>query len=201
MDERFEKDGEGGGVEEDVVKVRVARSGRDRLRANSGAGRLDSSAVPGRALRRPRRSTRDRWLDRPMRPRRIVPVVFIATASCGTLVQVVDDREVPIAAAHVQLIYPSLNGPEAMTDARGYARLSDSWLNRPAFSMVPAWVWVSTPAGRWTFDYPPPSVLHLDPDRMEQHHHKAVQPDEVLSELGRAQNRCSRSPADPRAAW
>jgi hypothetical protein len=24
MDERFEKDGEGGGVEEDVVKVRVA---------------------------------------------------------------------------------------------------------------------------------------------------------------------------------
>jgi hypothetical protein len=69
MDERFEKDGEGGtergrspsgGVKEDVVKVRVARSGRGRLRAGKGKGRLESSAAPGRAFRRPRRSTRDR---------------------------------------------------------------------------------------------------------------------------------------------
>jgi hypothetical protein len=117
-----------------------------------------------------------------MRPTRIVPAVFITLAGCGTLVQVVDEREAPIAAACVQLIYPSFNGQEGMTDVSGYTRLRDSWFNRPLFSMVPASVWVSTAAGRWSFAYPPPPVLQLDPERMEPHHQKASQQDAAADE-------------------
>jgi hypothetical protein len=107
-----------------------------------------------------------------MRPRRVIRAAviavtilgaFIAVTSCGTLVQVMDDHKEPVSAARVRLIYPSFGGPTTTTDKSGFARLGDSWFNRPPCSMMPAWVQVSTAAGIWTFDYPPPAVLRLGP--------------------------------------
>jgi hypothetical protein len=113
-----------------------------------------------------------RWLDRYMRTRRIKTAICIGLAftaacvamtSCGTLVQVVDERQAAVSAAQVLIIYPSFNGPSTATDSDGYARLSDCWFHLPAFSMEPAWVVISTPTGTWHFDYPPPSILRLVP--------------------------------------
>jgi hypothetical protein len=110
-----------------------------------------------------------------MLARSICHAAFIAFAGCGTLVQVVDEHETPVAAARVLLMYPSFSGPETTTDSRGYARLGDSWFSRPFFSMDPGWVEVSTESGRWTFDYPPLPLLRLDPAGIEPHHQEASQ--------------------------
>lgn len=103
-------------------------------------------------------------------------IVIVANASCGTLVQVVDARETPVPGASVQIIYLSINGPSAMTDSAGYARLGDAWFSRPLYSMVPQWVWIMTSAGKWSFNYPPPPVIRLEPSKMEQPYSPASQP-------------------------
>jgi len=89
-------------------------------------------------------------------------------AGCGTLVQVVDTRDAPVSGAQVQLVDARFNSPIVITDSDGYVRIKDSFLWRPLFSSMPAWVSVTTAAGRWAFDYPPPSVLRLD----ERHREK-----------------------------
>lgn len=62
-------------------------------------------------------------------------VVLIISASCGTLVQVVDAQGAPVSGAQVQLIYPSFSGPSATTDSGGFVRLSDAWLSRPTMGV------------------------------------------------------------------
>jgi hypothetical protein len=112
----------------------------------------------------------------------VIPAAFFLVAGCGTLVQVVGDRNEPVSAARVQLIYPSFGGPTTTTDEAGFARLGDSWFNRPFWSMVPAWVSVSTASGTWTFNYPPPAVLLLDPGSRDLHHRKASQQADAAGE-------------------
>lgn len=109
-------------------------------------------------------------------------VVLIGGATCGTLVQVVDGHGTPVPGAHVQLIYPSFNGPSATTGSDGHARLRDVWFTRPLCSMMPAWVWVRTDVGTWHFDYPPAPVVHLDPTRLYSPPSWAIQPDAAAGE-------------------
>lgn len=97
-------------------------------------------------------------------PRRtVVPLVLLSLASCGSLLQVVDQAGRPVVGAKVLVVYPSCQGGEAETDAKGWVRVPDGLFRRPLWTVDPQTLRISTATRRWFFDYPLPEQVVLDP--------------------------------------
>ncbi len=87
--------------------------------------------------------------------------ILLASAECGTPIQVVDSGGAPVPGALIQHVPSSSNG--SVTDQDGKARLRDAWNCRPWFSRVGGWLCVLKDGKTWWFIYPPPAVIRLDP--------------------------------------
>lgn len=89
----------------------------------------------------------------------VLCVVLFISASCRTLVQVVDEKGLPVHQASVHPVWLSVTGEVSRTDADGYARLHDAW----SLLGSPRWVFINATGRHWEIDYPPPRVIRLDP--------------------------------------